>query len=166
MLSLFRRLDIAAGTSVRFEPGDSKTVTLVDIAGHKFVSGGNALVNTAASRLTDQSAKDEVIRSLVEKGFSHLKQEGAIVGVEVPGFEMSRETYASMYGPTTGDRVRLGDTSLWIEVEKDMTVYGDELKFGGGKRRLAERENLSLRHQSRNNRQGNPRGDGSSDWSA
>jgi urease subunit alpha len=38
-----------------------------------------------------------------------------------------------MYGPTTGDRVRLGDSELWIEVEKDLTVYGDEVKFGGGK---------------------------------
>lgn len=38
-----------------------------------------------------------------------------------------------MYGPTTGDRVRLGDTSLWIEVEKDFTIYGEECKFGGGK---------------------------------
>jgi hypothetical protein len=37
-----------------------------------------------------------------------------------------------MFGPTTGDRVRLGDTDLWIEVEKDYTVYGDECKFGGG----------------------------------
>ena len=43
------------------------------------------------------------------------------------------ETYASMYGPTVGDRVRLGDTALWVEVEKDYTVYGDECKFGGGK---------------------------------
>jgi len=46
---------------------------------------------------------------------------------------MSRKAYAEMYGPTTGDRVRLGDTELWIEVEKDFTVYGDEVKFGGGK---------------------------------
>ncbi|ARU54755.1 MAG: urease subunit alpha [Pseudomonadales bacterium] len=38
-----------------------------------------------------------------------------------------------MFGPTTGDRVRLGDTELWIQVEKDFTVYGDEVKFGGGK---------------------------------
>ncbi len=38
-----------------------------------------------------------------------------------------------MFGPTTGDRVRLGDTSLWLEVERDFTVYGDECKFGGGK---------------------------------
>ena len=41
--------------------------------------------------------------------------------------------YISMYGPTVGDKVRLGDTDLFIEVEKDYTVYGDECKFGGGK---------------------------------
>ena len=47
--------------------------------------------------------------------------------------EMTRRQYADMYGPTTGDRIRLGDTSLLIEVEKDFAVYGDEAKFGGGK---------------------------------
>ncbi len=46
---------------------------------------------------------------------------------------ISREAYASMYGPTTGDRVRLADTDLVIEVERDLTRYGDEAKFGGGK---------------------------------
>jgi len=46
---------------------------------------------------------------------------------------ISRKAYAEMYGPTTGDRVRLGDTDLWIEVEDDKTIYGDEVKFGGGK---------------------------------
>ena len=44
-----------------------------------------------------------------------------------------RANYAKMYGPTTGDRVRLGDTELFIEIEHDHTVYGDEAKFGGGK---------------------------------
>src|SRR5712692_1541046 len=44
-----------------------------------------------------------------------------------------RRTYADLYGPTTGDRVRLADTELLIEVEKDFTVYGDEVTFGGGK---------------------------------
>jgi len=48
-------------------------------------------------------------------------------------FEMTRKQYASMYGPTTGDRIRLGDTSIIIEVERDLTVYGEEAKFGGGK---------------------------------
>ena len=47
--------------------------------------------------------------------------------------KISRQAYAEMFGPTTGDRVRLADTDLWIEVEKDFTVYGDEVKFGGGK---------------------------------
>ncbi len=47
--------------------------------------------------------------------------------------EISRRAYGDMYGPTTGDRVRLGDTNLFIEVEKDFTVYGEECKFGGGK---------------------------------
>ena len=47
--------------------------------------------------------------------------------------KLSRSAYASMYGPTTGDRVRLADTNLVIEVESDRTVYGDEVKFGGGK---------------------------------
>ena len=46
---------------------------------------------------------------------------------------ISRTTYAAMYGPTTGDRVRLADTELFIEVEKDFTTYGEEVKFGGGK---------------------------------
>jgi urease subunit alpha len=46
---------------------------------------------------------------------------------------MKRTHYADMFGPTTGDKVRLGDTSLVLEVEKDFTVYGDECKFGGGK---------------------------------
>ena len=46
---------------------------------------------------------------------------------------IDRRAYADMYGPTTGDRVRLGDTDLFIEVERDFTVYGEECKFGGGK---------------------------------
>jgi urease subunit alpha len=46
---------------------------------------------------------------------------------------IDRRAYADMYGPTVGDRVRLADTELWIEVEKDFTTYGEEVKFGGGK---------------------------------
>ncbi|AOG08846.1 MULTISPECIES: urease subunit alpha [unclassified Agrobacterium] len=48
-------------------------------------------------------------------------------------YKMSRAAYASMFGPTTGDKVRLADTELFIEVEKDFTTYGEEVKFGGGK---------------------------------
>src|SRR6201991_4301073 len=47
--------------------------------------------------------------------------------------KIKRSAYASIYGPTVGDRVRLADTDLIIEVEKDFTTYGEEVKFGGGK---------------------------------
>ena len=48
-------------------------------------------------------------------------------------YAIPRAAYAAMYGPTTGDRLRLGDTDLIIEVERDLTLYGEEVKFGGGK---------------------------------
>jgi len=47
--------------------------------------------------------------------------------------KIPRSAYAEMFGPTTGDKLRLADTDLWIEVEKDCTIYGEEVKFGGGK---------------------------------
>ena len=46
---------------------------------------------------------------------------------------INRNSYASMYGPTIGDKIRLADTELFIEIEKDFTNYGEEVKFGGGK---------------------------------
>ena len=48
-------------------------------------------------------------------------------------YEIERAAYADMFGPTVGDRVRLADTELFIEVERDLTTYGEEVKFGGGK---------------------------------
>jgi urease len=131
-LGFFRRLDIAAGTAVRFEPGDTKTVTLVDIAGKQRVTGGNLLLNCEASKLLEQAARDRVIEDIVQRGFGHQKQQQVHIGTDVPGETLSRETYASMFGPTTGDKIRLADTELWIEIEDDKTIYGDELKFGGG----------------------------------
>ena len=47
--------------------------------------------------------------------------------------KIDKQAYAEMFGPTVGDRVRLADTELWVEVEKDYTTYGEEVKFGGGK---------------------------------
>ncbi|GAB3263238.1 urease subunit alpha [Chitinimonas naiadis] len=47
--------------------------------------------------------------------------------------KLSRQAYAEMFGPTVGDKVRLADTNLWLEVEQDHTIYGEEVKFGGGK---------------------------------
>src|SRR5580765_1008580 len=46
---------------------------------------------------------------------------------------LARSAYAAMFGPTVGDRVRLADTELFVEVERDHTIYGEEVKFGGGK---------------------------------
>src|SRR3954462_3260693 len=48
-------------------------------------------------------------------------------------YRIARHAYADMFGPTTGDRIRLADTELLIEVEEDRTTYGEEVKFGGGK---------------------------------
>ena len=121
-------LDIAAGTSVRFEPGDSKTVTLVEMSGKKIIRGGNSL----ASGPVDLSRAEEIIGRLREGGFAHVP-EPAGDSLHIDPFTMTREAYASMFGPTTGDLVRLGSTDLWIKVEKDLIVYGDECKFGGGK---------------------------------
>ena len=118
------RLDVAAGTSIRFEPGDAKTVTIVEIGGHKVIRGGN---NYAADHF-QSSRPDELAGRLQEGGFSQTPDPQ-----QIESFSMAREAYATMFGPTTGDRVRLGTTDLWIEVEKDYTVYGDECKFGGGK---------------------------------
>jgi urease len=127
------RLDIAAGTSVRFEPGDSKTVTLVEIGGHKIVKGGNCLANAVGEVNELKALTLETVRKRIEEGaFSHVP-EPAGDSMHIDVFSMERQAYASMFGPTTGDLLRLGATDLWIKVEKDFTVYGDECSFGGGK---------------------------------
>lgn len=108
-----KRLDIPAGTAVRFEPGDVKTVNLVEISGGKIISGGNDL----ASGIVDPGKIDAIVARLKEKGFAHVSESGALEITE--DLKIGRETYISMFGPTTGDRVRLGDTALWVEVERD-----------------------------------------------
>lgn len=134
-LSYGKRLNIPAGTAVRFEPGDTKSVTLTAISGSKIVTGGNNL----ATGVFDPERAGSIVQDLMQKGFGHVTDPNALLIAASPNlpieqeFSMSRDAYASMFGPTTGDRVRLGDTSLWIEVEKDLTSYGDECKFGGGK---------------------------------
>ncbi|KAL1716951.1 hypothetical protein EV715DRAFT_254331 [Schizophyllum commune] len=121
------RLDIASGTTVRFEPGDPRTVTLCAIAGHRIISGGNKL----ATGVIDPSRIDNIMKGILLRKFSHTPEPDAPdIWVDTT---ICREKYVAMFGPTTGDRVRLGDTSLWVEVELDMTRYGDEVKFGGGK---------------------------------
>ena len=121
-------LDIAAGTSVRFEPGDSKTVTLVEIGGHKCISGGHNI----ASGPVDISRSGEIRNRLKERGFGD-RTDDVTDTTNIEPCSLSREAYSAMFGPTAGDLVRLGFTDLWVKVEKDYTVYGDECKFGGGK---------------------------------
>ncbi len=104
------RLNIAAGTAVRFEPGQTREVTLVALSGDRTVFGFNAWTS---GRLPPPAF------ATASGGNSPAR--------------ISRAAYAGMFGPTTGDKVRLADTDLIIEVEKDHTIYGEEVKFGGGK---------------------------------
>lgn len=126
------RLNIPSGTAVRFEPGDSKTVGVVPIAGNKVITGGNNL----ATGVVDATRADAIVEAAVAKGFHHKPmddaQQQALRSALTP-CTMPRSVYAQTYGPTTGDLVQLGDMELYVTVEKDFTVYGDECKFGGGK---------------------------------
>jgi len=103
-------------------------VTLVEIGGHKVIRGGNTLANG----VVDLSRAEEILAKLQTAGFAHVPEPAGDMAHITP-FELDRSAYATMFGPTVGDRVRLGSTDLWIKVEKDLTKYGDECKFGGGK---------------------------------
>jgi urease len=126
-LSYGYRLDIPAGTAVRFEPGETKLVNLTEIGGKKFISGGNGI----ATGLVDYTRLPDILTKLLKQGFQHEKQTQDLAAVSP--CTMSRQRYADSFGPTTGDQVRLGDTELFLEIEKDFTYYGDECVFGGGK---------------------------------
>jgi urease len=121
------RLNIPAGTAVRFEPGETKIVVLCEIAGNRYISGGNNL----ATGPVDQKNLVNILETVTQSGFTHEK---LVETLSAPGpCKMSRHAYRAAYGPTKGDRIRLGDTELWAEIERDYTVYGDECVFGGGK---------------------------------
>jgi urease len=103
-------------------------VALVEIGGKKIIRGGNHL----ATGKVDLSRVDEITIKLQQAGFANTP-DPAGDAAKVDIFEMDRTAYATMFGPTIGDTIRLGFTDLWIKVEKDLTSYGDECKFGGGK---------------------------------
>ncbi len=88
--------------------------------------------NNIASGPVDLSRTAEILNRLEEGGFAHTP-EPAGDGAHIDPFSMTRDAYVGMFGPTTGDMVRLGPTNLWIKVERDLTHYGDECSFGGGK---------------------------------
>ena len=125
-VAIGKRLNVPSGASVRFEPGETKTITLVDIGGTKRVVSGNRLTDGIAS----EDRIDEIMKRVEDQGFLH---EEASEVPEGKAYLMERSSYADTYGPTTGDKIRLGDTNLKIKVEYDLTQYGDECKFGGGK---------------------------------
>ena len=135
------RLNVPSGASVRFEPGETKTVTLVEVAGNKRVLTGNGLTDGVAS----EDRADEIMQRVEQGGFGNAPAAAAAAAgsggaddkapARTPGraYVMERSAYADMYGPTEGDCIVLGDTSLTVRVEKDYTSFGDECKFGGGK---------------------------------
>ena len=115
---------------MRFEPGDAKTVTLVAIGGHKIINWGSSI----APGPIDLSRTDEILRRLKQEDFAHTSTPEPTADSErIDPCTLDRQTYATMYGPTTGDLIRLGATDLWVKVERDYAVYGDECTFGGGK---------------------------------
>lgn len=100
------RLNIPAGDALQFTPGEEKTVELVEYGGAREIWGFRNYVNGKVPKIETDTVSQKTI---------------------------TRDQYSKKYGPTTGDRVRLADTNLIIEIEKDYTVYGDEEKYGYGK---------------------------------
>ena len=123
--SLGFHLNVPSGTSVRFEPGEAKHVEVVEFGGTKTIFGFSGLVSGDL-----ESKREEAVKNINENNFKNISEniEGESNSLEIP-----RNRYVELFGPTVGDKVRLADTDLVIEIEKDMIKYGDELVFGGGK---------------------------------
>lgn len=121
-------LDLPAGEFLCFEPGEPKTVTLLKIGGSKTIQGGSGL----AKGPVDPSRSAKILQDLQQAGYRHVPENTPEVESIQP-CSIDRATYAATYGPTTGDLIRLGSTDLWVKIEKDFTVYGDECTVGCGK---------------------------------
>ena len=123
--SLGFHLNVPSGTSVRFEPGESKHVEIVEFGGTKTIFGFSGLVSGDL-----ESKREKAVKNINENNFKNISEniEGESNSLEIP-----RNRYVELFGPTMGDKVRLADTDLVIEIEKDLIKYGDELVFGGGK---------------------------------
>ncbi|KAE8711689.1 Urease [Hibiscus syriacus] len=131
--ALDMRLNIPPGTATRFEPGDSKTVVPVSIGGNRVIRGGNGIVDGPV----DIANIETVVEITRSEGYENMEDTNASEGETGQDSDftatISSEAYANMYGPTTGDKIRLGDMNLYAEIERDFAVYGDECVFGGGK---------------------------------
>ncbi|PCD23943.1 hypothetical protein AU210_015457 [Fusarium oxysporum f. sp. radicis-cucumerinum] len=121
-------LDLPAGEFLRFEPNEPKTVTLVQVGGSRIIQGGSGYTKGPV----DPTNAQKILQQLQQAGYRH-SLEGSTGQQTVKPCSISREKYASAYGPTTGDCIRLGSTDLWVKVEKDCTSYGDECTLGCGK---------------------------------
>ena len=118
-------LNIPSGTSIRFEPGESKHVEVVEFGGSKTIYGFSGLVSGDL-----ESKKDTAVKNIHENNFKNVLEN---VETESNPLQIPHNRYVELFGPTVGDRVRLADTDLVMEIEKDLIKYGDELVFGGGK---------------------------------
>jgi urease len=140
------RLDLPAGSAMRFEPGQCRETDLVFIAGKQRIAGGNGIATGIVGH----------INVTIPAGFLNDDTTGALENKRNERL-MERSEYVKMFGPTTGDVVRLGSTELYVAVEYDYrdpdndyrdpngtqrqdpkwperkTYYGDECNFGGGK---------------------------------
>ena len=123
--SLGFHLNISAGTSIRFEPGETKRVELVEFGGKKIIYGFSGMVS---GKLDEK--RNDAIKKLHENGFKNSLED---ITEEHGSLEIPRNRYVELFGPSKGDKVRLADTDLILEVEKDLIKHGDELVFGGGK---------------------------------
>ena len=127
-MALGHRLNIPSGTAIRFEPGESKRITLVPMGGIQNIVSGNRLHNGICS----PERIPEMMENVVTGQFQHVVESSPSKGA---AYVMSRQSYMDMYGPTVGDMIRLGDTGLHVRIEQDYNheLYGEECKFGGGK---------------------------------
>ncbi|MFN3338487.1 MAG: urease subunit beta, partial [Dietzia sp.] len=148
-----RHLAIGAGLAVRFEPGQTRTVRLVDYAGERVCHGFSGLVD---GPLDDAGVHERALRRMRDGGFlstggddddDELARSADRVPVadgppaEHPPTVLPRATYTDIYGPTIGDRLTLADTVLSVEIGEDHNAvttdgssgYGEEAVYGGGK---------------------------------
>lgn len=135
-------LNIPSTTAVRFEPGDEKEIEVVAYSGKQYVMGFNGLVQgyrgeDAPTYFPQRILAIEKAKNL---GFKMMDEAGAEADLqkknqktEIIMATISEQQYNDLYGPTVGDKIRLGDTDLYVEITKDLCVYGDKVVYGGGK---------------------------------